>query len=95
MPTFARSTLFKNQYLKLTRAERAEVRTALKAFIQDCDSGEFRASLRVHKIESLNAYSMSWSGNGRATFNFGTPRISGKRHVDWISIGTHAVYKKK
>jgi hypothetical protein len=93
VPTYDSDETFNHQYDRLTPAERAAFREALKDFIADCDTGRFRASLRVHKIESLDAYSMTWAGNGRAIFNFGPPRVEGKRHVDWLSIGTHAVYK--
>ena len=95
MPTFEIETGFWDDYRKLTREERALFRKARRDFVEDCDSGhDFRASLRVHKIESLGVWSMSWAGDGRALFDFGTAKKSGKRHIIWLAIGTHTVYKK-
>jgi hypothetical protein len=93
MPTREITEPFKNQLARLTPEQYAAFIAALQDFIADCDSGHFRASLRVHKLSDKDVWSMSWSGDGRATFRFGKPIHTGKRHIIWLSIGTHAIYQ--
>jgi hypothetical protein len=93
VPTFEIEPGCWNDYHGLTREERVQFRKARLEFIADCDSGEFRASLHVHKIDSLGVWSMAWAGDGRALFDYGTERKKGKRHIIWIAIGPHRVYK--
>lgn len=94
MPTFSREPSFQLHYDHLTLQEQAAFRKALHDFIEDTDGGEYRASLRVHKIGRLGVQSMSWAKDGRATFVVGRPRIKGKVHIHWLSIGDHGIYDK-
>jgi hypothetical protein len=34
----------------------------------------------------------AWADDGRCTWEYGTPRQSGKMHIIWRRIGTHAIY---
>jgi hypothetical protein len=37
---------------------------------------------------------MTWAADGRATFEFGEPVVSGQPHVIWRRVGTHAVLRR-
>jgi len=93
MPTRETTEDFLRDFAQLTRLQREAFLAALQDFIADCDSGAFRASLRVHKLKNKIIWSITWAGDGRATFRYDSARQKGKRHIIWLSIGTHAIYK--
>ena len=73
----------------MTREQRTLFRSARREFIEDCDSGRFRPSLRGHS----GIWEMTWEGNdGRATFSWGPELELGKRHVIWRRIGGHEIF---
>jgi hypothetical protein len=94
VPTFDVRVSFWDDYRKLTREQRELFRKARREFIEDCDGGRFRPSLRVHPMRSHNGiWEMTWEGNdGRATFAWGPEQSPGKRHVIWRRVGGHEIY---
>jgi hypothetical protein len=97
MPTHEEDERFIREFNGLNREEKRLFRKALRDFIEDADTGEFRGSLRVHPMKGQQGlWEMTWDGNdGRATFSYGPSPIPGKRHVIWRRIGTHRIYKSK
>ena len=52
----------------------------------------FRPGLRVSSLKAdPRKYEMTWAGNGRAVFAWGTPQRPGFRHVEWLDIGGHEI----
>jgi len=94
MPTRDVEQRFLDDFARLTIAQRAAFVRALHEFIEDCDSGRFRPSLRVHPMRSHGGiWEMTWEGNdGRATFAWGPEHELGKRHVIWRRVGGHEIF---
>ncbi|HXT34524.1 MAG TPA: hypothetical protein VN837_03010 [Chloroflexota bacterium] len=94
MPTREVEEQFVRDFARLTPQQRQAFLAALREFIQDCDSGDFRASLHVHPMRGhAGIWEMAWEGNdGRATFAWGPTRLPGKRHVIWRRVGGHEIY---
>lgn len=92
LPTYERTRRFDRDHERLSKQERAQFRVALQKFIQDLPGRRFRAGLRVKGIQAAEGvFEMSWSGDGRATFQYGNESQAGQPHVIWRRIGRHAV----
>lgn len=56
------------------------------------DLQRFRSGLRVRSLQAdPGKYEMTWAGNGRAVFSWGTQQRPGLRHVVWLGIGGHEI----
>ncbi|HEY8687255.1 MAG TPA: hypothetical protein VIO57_16760 [Chloroflexota bacterium] len=95
MPTYDTLGSFWRDFDRLTQADQDAFIEAKSKFAEDADSGDFRASLRVKPMHGwAGIWEMSWEGNdGRATFEYGSERKPGKRHVIWRRIGTHDIFR--
>ena len=52
--------------------------------------GEPPNSLRVKRVQGTkDVWEMSYSGDGRATFRYGTEVKPGETHVEWLRVGGH------
>ncbi len=99
MPTYESSDSFRRDYKALSVESRALFKASLREFIEDLtgiESGvlnDFRGSLRVKSMRKhAGIMAMTWEGgDGRATFEYGTPLQAGKRHIKWRRIGGHEV----
>jgi hypothetical protein len=92
LPTYERTRRFDRDYERLSKLERAEFRVALLKFLEDLPGRRFRAGLRVKGIQAAEGvFEMSWSGDGRATFQYGDQVEVGQPHVIWRRIGSHTV----
>ena len=91
MPTFAVTPQFRRDHKSLTPEQRARFKSAVvDQFVPDVDSGTFRPSLRVKRVQGVpRVFEMTWAPDGRATWQFGEPIRDGMRHVVWRRIGTH------
>ena len=102
MPTFEVQDRFRNEYQQLRRDEREAFRQALKEFVQVLREWEragargiphFPAKLGVrHMMHRRGILEFAWAPDGRCTWEYGTPRRSGKYHIIWRRIGSHAIY---
>ena len=99
MPTYEQTKAFIRDFDRLTRAEQEQFIAAVSLFIADIvamDAGQidrFRPGLRVKGVRGEpGLFEMTWARNGRATFFWGTPVTSGKRHVVWVRCGTHRIH---
>jgi hypothetical protein len=94
MATFETLPHFEEDWTKLTRDQQCVFRkVVLEAFEPDLMAPDlpFRPALRVRELAGhTGVFEMSWGDGGRATFSYGTERVSGHPHVIWRQIGTFA-----
>lgn len=95
MPTYQRLPRFDVDWHNLDPDEQQRFRVAVTRFVADLEAGRpFRPGLRVKKVQTTNdIMEMTFSPDGRATWQFGTAVTPGQAHVVWRRIGTHAVFR--
>lgn len=93
MPTHDEEHRFLQDYARLTQAERLLFATAYKKMVADLRAGRsFRPGLRVKGVQAhAGVFEMTWAGNGRATFSYGTSPHPGDVHIVWRRIGDHRI----
>jgi len=93
MPTYTTLPRFQKDLGQLSADDRQRFREAVRKFIEDLRRGRgFRPSLRVKGVKGTRGiYEMTWSPDGRATFQYGEPIAEGEPHVVWRRVGTHAI----
>lgn len=102
MPTFEARDRFWNEFERLRHAEQETFLTARDEFIEVLRAWEdagcpgiprFPARLGVTPmVNHPGVFELAWASDGRCTWEFGTPKRTGKCHVIWRRIGSHAVY---
>lgn len=95
MPTFETTDRFERDFKRLTREQQALFRKAItEAFIPDIVTGQrFRNGLRVKGVQGApGVYEMTWHGDGRATFMYGTELTPGEVHIIWRRVGAHDIF---
>jgi hypothetical protein len=95
VPTFATTPRFRQDVKNLTAQQRRRFEQVVRnEFVPDIDSGAFRASLRVKRVQAAaRVYEMTWAPDGRATWQYGKEIRPGVRHVIWRRVGTHAIFR--
>lgn len=95
MPTHTETDRFWRDWRGLTKEQKKSFRKAVKDFIEDLATGQFRKGLRVGHIEGTDSiFEMTWEGsNGRATFQYGPEVQPGQAHVIWRRVGTHDIFR--
>ena len=94
MPTWERAARFDRDWDKLTADEHARFRRAARHFVTDLREDRFRAALRVKRVQGTDdVFEMTWSPDGRATFEYGTGSDDGA-HVIWRRIGRHDILRR-
>ena len=95
MGTFELTARFRRDFDKLTSEEKHHFKIAVKKFNADLERGRFRKGLRVKSVEGApGIWEMTWGDDGRATFQYGESKMSGKKHVTWRRIGSHRIFGK-
>jgi hypothetical protein len=94
VPTFAWLARFGADFDRLTPPQQAAFRAAVAQFVEDMRAGRpFRNGLRVKGVQGASGvFEMSWAGDGRATFHYGTAVVQDEPHVVWRRIGTHVIF---
>lgn len=94
MPTYAWSARFRADFDRLTREQQAAFLAAVVQFVEDLQAGRgFRTGLRVKGVKGARGiFEMTWSADGRATFQYGDEVVPGEAHVIWRRVGTHDVF---
>jgi hypothetical protein len=95
VPTYTRLPRFLKDYRALGDAEKALVKDALAKFIADLETGAFRKGLRVKGVQGApGIFDMTWSDDGRATFQYGPPveEHRDEPHIIWRRIGSHDIF---
>ncbi len=96
VPTFEPVARFLAEFHRLSPAQQAAFMRAVALFREGLTSGSFHPKLRVKGFKSEpGVYEMTWARDGRALWQYGEP-IPGKPgpHIEWLSIGTHDIYKR-
>lgn len=71
------------------RAFQAAVKKLVDALVE---AGEPPNSLRVKRVQGTkDVWEMSYSGDGRATFRYGSEVKPGETHVEWLRVGGHEI----
>jgi hypothetical protein len=95
MPTFERLPRFDKDWQDLNAADQQRFREAVTRFVDDLRSGRFRKGLSVKRIQGTSSiYEMTFSPDGRATWQYGDEIVQGEPHVIWRRIGTHDVFDR-
>lgn len=94
MATFEITSRFERDLRPLDARQRALARDAAKALAEDLNARvRPRPQLRVKRVRSAppGVWELTWSRDGRATFEHGREVLPGHAHVVWRRIGTHAI----
>lgn len=96
MPTYAWLARFWSDFKRLSPDEQTAFLAAVTDFVTDLSKKDpFRKSLRVKGIQGkLGVFEMTWSGGGRATFEYGTPLRDNDVHIIWRRVGTHNIFNQ-
>ncbi len=87
---------FAREFSRLPREQQRAFRQAVSKLIAALKSdGELPRSLRIKRVQGTkDVWEMSYSGDGRATFRYGTSRKGGETHVIWLRVGGHAILSR-
>lgn len=96
MPTYETLPRFAADLDRLTPEQRRRFRRTVAAFVEDLRTGNFRAGLRVKRVQrALGVYELTWSMGtgpaGRATWEYGPACRPGTPHIIWRRIGDHDI----
>jgi hypothetical protein len=95
LPTYAWTARFRSDFEALTSGQQAAFLLAVVHFVEDIKKGRFRAGLRVKGVKGARGvFEMTWSDDGRATFEYGEQVKKGESHVIWRRVGTHAIFRE-
>lgn len=97
MPTFEVTPRFRADRKKLTKSAPDQLarfeKVVREEFVPDVESGSFRPGLRVKGVQGHpGIFEMTWAPDGRATWQYGPEQVTGKAHVIWRRLGTHAIF---
>jgi hypothetical protein len=95
-PTYELGTGFAREFARLSREQSREYRQAVEKFVDALRAGNPPPnSLRIKRIQgSKDVWEMSYSGDGRATFRYGTEVKPGETHVEWLRVGGHEILSR-
>ncbi|MFC9288720.1 hypothetical protein [Streptomyces sp. NPDC057052] len=96
MPTYETLPRFTADLDRLTPEQRRRFRRTMAAFVEDLRTGNFRAGLRIKRVQRApGGYELTWSMGtgpaGRATWEYGPACRPGTPRIIWRRIGTHDI----
>ncbi len=96
MPTYAWLERFGADFDNLTVEQQVAFLAAVAQFVEDLAAGgPFRKGLRVKGVRNARrVFEMTWSDDGRATFEYGDSIVPDEPHVIWRCVGTHAILRQ-
>ncbi len=93
MPTFEADERFRENYQRLTQAQRQAFHVAIRKLVHDLQQGVLRKGLRIKRVQSHpGVWEMTWADDGRATFRYGDSIHPGDPHIVWRRIGSHDIF---
>jgi hypothetical protein len=94
MPTHDERAQFLREFAALSPAQRPRFLDALRKMVNDLKARQpFRPGLRIKGVRDYpGIFEMSWSGDGRATFQYGPEVRPGEPHIIWRRIGGHEIF---
>lgn len=95
-PTFELQPGFAREFARLPREQQRAFRQAVAKLIAALkNGGEPPRSLRIKRVQGTkDVWEMSYSGDGRATFRYGSERKEGETHVEWLRVGGHEILSR-
>jgi hypothetical protein len=93
LPTHEELASFWNDWKQLTRDQKRQFQAARKKLVADLRTGKgFRTGLCIKRVQKVpGVYEMTWTPDGRATFEFGKEVLPGEQHIIWRRIGGHEI----
>ena len=92
MSTFSQTDRFRSDFAKLTAEQKAVFRAAAARFVDDQPSEGLRPGIRIKGVQGADGvFEMTWSDDGRATFEYGPAVREGETHIVWRRIGTQDI----
>ncbi len=98
MPTFEAEDRFRQEYLRLSIQKKAAFLKARDDFFAWLVVKKHQpdlappAHLRLHFIESKDAWSITFGGDLRALWRYGKEIRPGEAHILWLTVGGHEIY---
>ncbi len=93
MPTYEWLASFERDLGRLTDDERDLFQQAVTKFVEDLKRGRLRKGLRVKSVQGAEGiFELTWADDGRATFQYGAPRLKGEAHIIWRRVGGHGIF---
>jgi hypothetical protein len=95
-PTFEARASFAREFARLSREQDKAFRKAVRKLVEAlADEREPPRSLRIKRVQGTNdVWEMSYSGDGRATFRYGSEVKRGETHVEWLRVGGHEILSR-
>ena len=95
-PTYELEPGFAREFARLPREQQRAFRRAVVKLIAALKTGdEPPRSLRIKRVQGTkDVGEMSWSGDGRATFRYGSEHKEGETHVVWLRVGGHEIFSR-
>jgi mRNA-degrading endonuclease YafQ of YafQ-DinJ toxin-antitoxin module len=95
-PTYGLSQGFAREFGRLPREQRRAFRVAVEKLVDALREGrELPRSLRVKRVQGTDGvWEMSYSGDGRATFRYGSEVKPSETHVEWLRVGGHEILSR-
>jgi hypothetical protein len=98
VPTFEIPLAVFRMFRRLTRQQQREFYKARDLFVAELQAHGFtpplHPSLRLHKLDGHDAWSISFGDGLRAVFHIGKSVKGGEVHIVWEFIGTHDEYDR-
>ncbi len=93
MPTFEWLTSFERDLEHLSTDERDLFQDAVTKFVEDLKGKHLRKGLRVKGVKGAEGiFELTWTDDGRATFQYGDARLDGEAHIIWRRVGGHEIF---
>ena len=95
MPTHEELLSFWRDWDALTPDQQRLFRRAVAKFVEDLGQRRpSRPGLRVKEVQGTDGiFEMTWAGDGRATFQYGSAVEGDEPHIIWRRVGTHHVLR--
>ncbi|HEX5376389.1 MAG TPA: hypothetical protein VFW48_09565 [Solirubrobacterales bacterium] len=95
-PTYGLSPGFAREFARMPREQRRAFRAAVEKLIEALREGaDLPRSLRVKRVQGTkDIWEMSYSGDGRATFRYGSQIKPDETHVEWLRVGGHEILSR-
>ena len=93
MPTHEELARFLREWTRLTPQQQTLFLAAVIEMVEDLTKRSgFRSSLRIKGVQGHSGiFEMTWAGDGRATFHYGSEKRPGETHIVWRRIGRHNI----
>jgi hypothetical protein len=87
---------FAREFARMPREQRRAFRAAVEKLIGALREGaDPPHSPRIKRVQGTkDVWEMSYSGDGRATFRYGSQVKPSETHVEWLRVGGHEILSR-